>query len=46
MGLYSSIVIAQTFYERVLMGISWYAVSLTAADVAATTDVRTKEEDE
>lgn len=46
MGLYSTIVIAQKPYERVLMAISWYAVTLTSADVAATTDVRTKEEDD
>lgn len=28
----------------ILMGISWYAITITAVDVLATTDVREKEE--
>jgi hypothetical protein len=42
----SVVLFAHTGYERILMGISWYAISVTAVDVLATTDVREKEHTE
>jgi hypothetical protein len=32
------------FFEHVLLGISWAAISLTAVDVLSTTDVRANED--
>ncbi len=39
-GLYSVIVLAHDSYEKVLMAISWGAITITAMDLMATTDVR------
>lgn len=43
-GAYSSVVLATDGYQRVLMGISWYAILATAADIWQTTDVRAQQE--
>lgn len=45
-GIGSTVLLAKDPYERVLMGISWGAIAITALDVVATTDVRAKEEEE
>ena len=39
-GLHSIIFVAHTPYEKILIGISWGAISLTCLDIVATTDVR------
>jgi len=43
-GIISTVWIAKDPYERVLMAISWGAITITALDLIATTDVR-KEND-
>lgn len=43
-GLHSIIFVAQSLYDKILIGISWGAISLTAVDIIATTDVRKEEE--
>lgn len=45
-GAASVLLVATNGYERILMAISWYAITITAADVLATTDVREKSADE
>lgn len=44
-GIYCTVAIAKDPFEKVLMAISWGAITLTALDLMATTDVR-KETDE
>jgi hypothetical protein len=39
-GAYSTLVLAHGGYEKTLMAISWGAITITAVDVMATTDVR------
>lgn len=39
-GIYSTIFVAGDSYERILMAISWGAITITALDVVATADVR------
>lgn len=39
-GLHSVLFVAHTGYEKILIGISWGALTLTAIDIMATTDVR------
>lgn len=39
-GVYSVVWLAHGGYEKVLMGISWGAITITAMDLMATTDVR------
>lgn len=39
-GIYSVVALADGGYEKVLMGISWGAITITALDLMATTDVR------
>jgi hypothetical protein len=39
-GVYSTLILAHGGYEKTLMGISWAAITITAVDVMATTDVR------
>lgn len=41
-GVGFTIFVAHDPFERVLMAISWYAITITSADVLATTDVREK----
>jgi hypothetical protein len=43
-GVYSTIWVAETSYEKILMGISWGAMVLTAYDVIVTTDVRDEQD--
>jgi hypothetical protein len=43
-GIHSVVFVAKTPYDRILIGISWLAITITAVDVMATTDVR-KEQD-
>lgn len=43
LGVLSVIFLATSGYERVLMGISWGAITLTALDVILTADVRAEE---
>lgn len=45
-GVYSTVWVAQESYERILMGISWGAIAITAIDVVATTDVRANNKEE
>lgn len=39
-GTYCTIALCHTGFERVLMAISWGAITITAVDLMATTDVR------
>lgn len=39
-GIYSTLFLAKDGYEKVLMAISWGAITITALDLMATTDVR------
>ena len=39
-----TVLVAHDPFEKVLMAISWYAITITSADVLATTDVREKTE--
>jgi hypothetical protein len=43
-GIHSVLFVAHAPYEKILIGISWGALVLTAIDIIATTDVR-KEND-
>lgn len=43
-GIYSCIWVATNSYEKILMGISWGAITLTALDVIVTSDVRAEQE--
>lgn len=45
-GVYCTIAISRDAFERVLMAISWFAITITALDVLATTDTRAKQEEE
>jgi hydrogenase/urease accessory protein HupE len=40
LGTLCTLFVAQTPYERVLMAISWGAITITCLDIMATTDVR------
>jgi hypothetical protein len=40
-----TVFVAHDPFERVLMAISWYAITITSADVLATTDVRASGDD-
>lgn len=42
-GAFSTAVICHTFFERVLMAISWGAITITCVDVIQTSDVRDEE---
>jgi hypothetical protein len=42
-GVYSCIWVASTAYEKILMGISWGAITITAVDVVVTSDVRAEQ---
>jgi hypothetical protein len=44
LGAASVLFLAQGGYEKVLMAISWGAISVTAIDVVLTADVRKEEE--
>jgi len=39
-GIHSVLFIAHDSYERILIGISWAAVTITAVDIMATTDIK------
>jgi hypothetical protein len=39
-GIHSVLFIADSSYERILIGISWGAITLTALDIVATTDIK------
>jgi hypothetical protein len=39
-GVLSTLLLAHSGYERVLMGISWGAITITTVDVVLTADVR------
>lgn len=43
-GIICTIFIAKDPFEKVLMGISFYAITITAWDVWQTSDVRTQQE--
>lgn len=45
-GIYSCVWVATSAYEKILMGISWGAITLTAIDVIVTSDVRAEQEGE
>ena len=40
LGTYSTIALCHDNFQRVLMAISWGAITITAIDLMATTDVR------
>lgn len=40
LGVFCSLVIAQGWYEGILMGISWGAITITCVDVIVGTDIR------
>lgn len=40
LGVLSTIFLCDTGFERVLMAISWGAITITCVDIVATTDVR------
>ena len=42
LGVYCTIWVAKTSYERVLIAISWGAITITCVDIILTTDVRAK----
>jgi hypothetical protein len=44
-GIWATVALAHEPYERVLMGISWYSILITAVDVLQTTDVRVEQTD-
>lgn len=44
-GVYSTAVLAKSSYEKTLMAISWGAITITAIDLMATTDVRKDNDD-
>lgn len=39
-GALSAVFLCHTWFERVLMGISWGAITVTCIDIVCTTDVR------
>ena len=43
LGTLSTVFLCHSFFERVLMAISWGAITITCIDVIATTDVRDEE---
>lgn len=43
-GVYCTVWVAQSPYERVLMGISWYAIFITAVTYHQATDVRVEQD--
>jgi hypothetical protein len=43
LGILSVIFLCKTGFERVLMAISWGAITITCVDIVATTDVRDEE---
>jgi hypothetical protein len=45
LGILSTIFLCNTAFERVLMAISWGAITFTAIDIIVTADVRVKEEE-
>lgn len=44
LGTYCTLFIAKDPFEKVLMAISWGAITITALDLMATTDVRKENE--
>lgn len=44
LGLLSVIFLCHTWFERILMIISWGAITITCVDIIATSDVRDEEE--
>lgn len=44
-GVLSTMFLASSGYERVLMAISWGAIAITCVDILATTDTRQQFED-
>lgn len=44
-GIWSVVFLAKSGYEKVLMAISWGAITITALDLVATTDVRNNDDD-
>lgn len=45
LGILSVAFLCNTGFERVLMAISWGAITITCVDIVCTTDVRAKEEE-
>lgn len=45
LGIYCTAFIAKDAFERILMAISWLAVTLTALDIVLTTDVRANDDE-
>lgn len=45
-GIHSVLFIAKDPYERILIGISWFAITITALDIVATTDIKANKEGE
>jgi hypothetical protein len=43
LGILSIVFLCNTGFERVLMAISWGAITVTCVDIVATTDVRNEE---
>lgn len=44
LGVYCTIYVANGSFERVLMAISWLAVTLTAVDIVVSADIRSEVE--
>jgi hypothetical protein len=45
LGLLSTIFLCHDWFQRILMIISWGAITITAVDIICTSDVRSKEEE-
>lgn len=44
-GVVSCVWLASTWYERVLMGISWGAITITCVDIILSADIRAEVEE-
>lgn len=44
LGILSVVFLCDSWFERILMAISWGAITVTCADLLSTNDVRVKEE--
>lgn len=44
-GVYATVFVATSTYEKILMGISWYAVFITAVDVLLSAQVQRNQEE-
>lgn len=45
LGILSVVFLCDTWFQRILMIISWGAITITAVDIISTTDVRQREDE-